>query len=557
MLFTINKEVQYSLPRKTQIDGVNYSYHIFGDLYLEDELSTIKALVHSDDAYLSKLMGNFTIILSNPQTAEVKLLSDRPGKQNIFYCFKDGQLLISDDFWEMKDGLSYGIKDIDVTVLKQQIMFFTGLNNKTIMKGVKTVPAASIVTVDFNNSSEKVNRYWSFHYKQNTLSYEEKLDLIDDTFNNALGTIKKLNPNESSFAVGISGGLDSRVIPHYAQKNNMNIEGFTIGIEKPRKLLLSNDFKSANKIASYFNIERKTLRYDSIPIKKQLDLECQLAPEIGSQIFKIANVDDIKSNTLVTGASGFIVGASPLYDSIKRENLIEHTLLYQSLLSTKPCASKFKKAINSLTGIPLEFKPKVSRSGFSPFFSEDEFDESVAEIESFYDEFKHLSKSEKLLNYATFGLGRNNDKGAFESFLGQKKSYSIYTPFFLDTVQQFNEDELLNRSMFQEFITKRLPELADIQGQDFKPTLLEKNNYLSAVYRKYWAMSNFVIRGNGVMNYENWVNSSSFSKLKSDLNKDTSDIQDLLGITFDYSAGNVHPAVKLNILKMQNVLMKF
>ncbi|TNZ97729.1 asparagine synthase, partial [Vibrio parahaemolyticus] len=173
-------------------------------------------------------------------------------------------------------------------------------------------------------------------------------------------TVKALNPNEASFAVGISGGLDSRIIPYYAQKNGMQIEGFTIGLERPRKLFLSNDFNSANKIAEHFGLERRTLEYNSIPLKTQLDMESNLAPEVGSQIFKIVDVRELKSNVLITGASGFVIGASPLYSSIKHSPLLDHTLLYQSLLGTKPKAAKVKKAINSFTGLSLDFKPKLN-----------------------------------------------------------------------------------------------------------------------------------------------------------------------------------------------------
>ncbi|TOQ00874.1 hypothetical protein CGH04_23740, partial [Vibrio parahaemolyticus] len=67
-----------------------------------------------------------------------------------------------------------------------------------------------------------------------------------------------------------------------------------------------------NKIAEHFGLERRTLEYNSIPLKTQLDMESNLAPEVGSQIFKIVDVRELKSNVLITGASGFVIGASPL-----------------------------------------------------------------------------------------------------------------------------------------------------------------------------------------------------------------------------------------------------
>ncbi|EKM21631.1 MULTISPECIES: asparagine synthase-related protein [Vibrio] len=556
MLINIKKTSQTGLESNIEFNNKVFYYHVFGSLYLENEAEVIKSILDDNQEYLRKLVGNFTVVVLDPISGQVKIVSDRPGKQNIFYHMGSQGLTISDDFWEIKEALSLSIDDVDRMAIKQQLVFFTGLNGRTLFKEVKSVPAASILKFKLDDLNVTIKRYWQFSYNENQLSYDDKLDLIDQTFTNALGTIKKLNPQEESFAVGVSGGLDSRIIPYYATKNGMNIEGFTIGIERPRKLFLSNDFNSANKIASHFGIERRTLQYNSISFEEQLQMETRLAPEVGSQMFKIVDVGQLKSNILITGASGFVIGASPMYSSMKQSPLVDHTLLYQSLLGTKPRAAKVKKAISSLTGASLSFKPQLNMTGFGSFFTKEEVDECIADIEQFYSDLGPLSKSEKLMNYAIFGVGRNNAKGAFESFLGQKESYSIYTPFFLDTVQQFSEDELLNRQLFQEFIAKRLPELAAIQGQDFKPTLLGENSALTSLSRKLLAMGNFVIRGNGVMNYENWVKSREFKELKLRVDHEAKPILTALGVNFDYGEHRVHSALQQNILKMQNILTK-
>lgn len=556
MLIKINTTFPCEQLNIFDFEGNRYSYFFFGSCYLENEKEIIKAAIKEDSKYLSKLIGDFTLVLYDYQKQELKLLSDRPGKQNVFYCLKGKECIISDDFWEIKQALSFGIEQIDIDALKQQIMFFTCLGNKTILKNVKLVPAASIVKMDLQNNREFISRYWFFSYEENSLSHDDKLDLIDNAFDNSLKTIKSLNPDEHSFAIGVSGGLDSRLIPYYAQKNGLNIEGFTVGLEKPNKLFLANDFNSANKIAKHFDIDRKTINYNSMSFKQQIELESILAPETGSQLFKVVDESQIKSNVLITGASGFIVGASPMYSSIHDHDLLEHTLLYQSLLTNKPPRAKYKKALNYFTGANLKFKPEVAYGGLGDFFTQSDTDKAINSINGFYNEFKGLSNSEKLMNYAIFGLGRNNAKGAFESFLGQMKAYSIYTPFFLDVVSKFSESELLNRRLFQEFFVERLPQLSMIQGQEYRPMLSSKKNALMNFSRKVTAMGNFVIRGNGVMNYENWVNSSEFIQLKKEMDDKSKDITNQLGLSLGLGDKNVHPALKQNILKMQSVLLK-
>ncbi|TNZ68192.1 asparagine synthase, partial [Vibrio parahaemolyticus] len=148
MLIKINKTSQTGLKKDVQFDNKVFYYHVFGSLYLENEDEVIKAILDNNRSYLAKLIGNFTIVVLDPTSGKVSIVSDRPGKQNIFYHIGKGSLTISDDFWEIKTALSFGVDDLDVTAIKQQIVFFTGLNERTIIKGVKTVPAATTLKIE-------------------------------------------------------------------------------------------------------------------------------------------------------------------------------------------------------------------------------------------------------------------------------------------------------------------------------------------------------------------------------------------------------------------------
>jgi asparagine synthase (glutamine-hydrolysing) len=557
MLIRVNKQgLNCDFIRELTIGGAEYEYFLYGELYEIGIPDLLGIIVANNEKQLNRVLGNFTLVMHRKDSKQVKIISDRPGKKNIFYSVKNGECYISDDFWELKETLSLGLDDIDTLALKQQLVFSHCLGDKTILKDVGSVPAATILDIYFETSVIKKNRYWYFRYSSNSLSYDDKLDLMDETLNKSFSIIKSLNPNEKSYALGVSGGMDSRIIPHYASKNDMEIEGFTIGLERPRKIFLSNDFNSANKIADYFGIERKTVNFDSLSFEEQLQRETDLIPEVSSQIFKIINPDSIKSNVMITGASGSIVGASPLYSSILNTDLIEHTLRHLSLLAVKPKGSKYKKAISYLTGLSLDYKPRVV-DNFNLLLTKDELEQSISEISSFYNGCEDMSNSEKILNFTIFGLGKYNDKGAFESLLGCKKSYSIYTPFFLDIIDKFSEEDMLDRKLFQNFIADRLPHLAAIQGQTYKSSLNKQSFAGLEAFRKVMAMGNFVIRGNGVMNYEEWVKSSEFLALHKKLLDKSSELSESIGLSFDYGLEECHPGLKLNILKMQNILCRF
>ena len=65
-------------------------------------------------------------------------------------------------------------------------------------------------------------------------------------------------------------------------------------------------------------------------------------------------------------------------------------------------------------------------------------------------------------------------------------------PFLMDAVEYWNEDDIYDRKLFENFIKERLPELASIKAQDYKTALDVDNPNL---INKLLSLAMFVIRG--------------------------------------------------------------
>lgn len=111
------------------------------------------------------------------------------------------------------------------------------------------------------------------------------------------------------------------------------------------------------------------------------------------------------------------------------------------------------------------------------------------------------------MNYAVGYLGQRNKGGSFESLLNRKKNYSLYTTYTLEMMKYLTDDEIYDRKLFEDFIKERIPELAQIKGQDHKTAI---GNKAPSFVQKFFSIFLFTIRGQGVMNYHNWVNSRKF-----------------------------------------------
>ena len=65
------------------------------------------------------------------------------------------------------------------------------------------------------------------------------------------------NPSDTIYGLGLSGGLDSRVVLHYALKAGMNVNCFIIGDARPHFIFLSKDHKIAKNISKLYNMDSK------------------------------------------------------------------------------------------------------------------------------------------------------------------------------------------------------------------------------------------------------------------------------------------------------------
>ena len=483
----------------------NYLFHLSGEIFSHTIEEVINLIIDNAEVKFDKIIGDFSIILFNKKSNKLSILNDRAGRNLIYYSTKK-DFSVSDDFWSIVKHDEYTVDDVDLLTFKTQIFFSASPDNKTILCGLNIVPNA--VIADYINNSFSIKKYWHFNLKKNKLTKEQKYDEIDRLLSASFKTIKELNPENTVYGIGVSGGLDSRIIPHYALKYGMKLKSFIVGQEKPHRFWKSNDHISSDSIVDHFKLEHQKLEYNELSYLDKLELEVLYAPSVASQMFKIPNIDKIDFDVLLTGASGFYVGSSPFYSKIRKLDLIEMVCVQQTDLNLKRKFYRIKKGLNYIFGKWFNTNPVVVKS-IEGIINESDVIQIHNKIKKYFSEMKNLNKTEKLMNYAVSILGQRNKSGSFESLLNHKKDYTPYMPFLMDAVEYWNEDDIYDRKLFENFIKERLPELASIKAQDYKTALDVDNPNL---INKLLSLAMFVIRGTGVMNYPRWSKGKEFKK---------------------------------------------
>lgn len=118
-------------------------------------------------------------------------------------------------------------KEIDRIGFYEILIYGSGLYDRTLIDGVKQMPAASRCIIDKEALKFTIEPYWNFEVKENAeyCCLENAVKAVEDRLLNIFGEIKP------DILIGMSGGLDSRLSACmlYKTKKSKDLSFFTFG----------------------------------------------------------------------------------------------------------------------------------------------------------------------------------------------------------------------------------------------------------------------------------------------------------------------------------------
>lgn len=525
------------------------SYCLLGDLHDCSIIDVVEAVVSSSNDNLRKVHGEFSIIVINHVTEAVYIATDKTGKELLYYSERGG-LSVSNSFWDLIYYLKFGLQDVSLLALKAQAFLCSDPSYATPVSGVKIYPNA--IRATYADKKHSISKYWWFELNENTLSRSEKMDKLTDSIDSTFARLKRESSEDDCFGVGVSGGLDSRIIPYFAQRHELPLVAFMIGQERPNGILMSNDHCRSREIIKHYSLDYTLHEYNEVSFQEQLRAECVRIPIVSSQVFKFPNPKKVNFSRLLTGASGYIVGSSPFYSKSLHPEMEDTLLERQTLLRIIPRHFRYKKGINYLLGNLFNIHEQCPNALNGVLSGADITDlrglitEAISTMPS-----KH--PIDLMMNYAVGILGQRNKGGAFESLVSGIESHSIYNSQVLELVQEWTVDEILDRRFFEDYIRERLPELAKIRAQDCRASLMNK---APSFFTKCYTLGEYALRGHGVMNYNRWVLRKEYKAfLEASFASDyVSEFFDLNSVKALVMGGQMHASVLNNLVKINMVL---
>jgi asparagine synthase (glutamine-hydrolysing) len=227
------KSMGYELRFNTDEEIIIYLYLAFG----ED--------------FVSRLNGNFIIVIWDKINQKIVIVNDRYGFRNLFYTISNGYLLIGSEVKAIIQDQEF-IKKVNDTAISDFFSFGFLLGNKTFFKGIELLPPATVFV--YNNGRTHLKTYWKvptdeLSMKSNDEYYEEFTVLF-------LKAIQKNMKGDHRFGLSLSGGLDSRAVAAGAIKNGLHFNTYTFGDVK------SEEFIYAAQVAKVLEVKHNCFMID-------------------------------------------------------------------------------------------------------------------------------------------------------------------------------------------------------------------------------------------------------------------------------------------------------
>lgn len=446
------------------------------------------------------VLGEFSLVKVYKNTNMIHFASSKAGIENLYYYKNGDDFLITDNFWYALNI----IKPKKTDVLKQEfiesVMYHYSLEYKTFIKNLHWLPPASTGIWNAQNKIFKISKYWEFKYfVDKDLDLDSAVERLDKILDNAMMHIKN-KFGDVTYGVGLSGGLDSRIIPYYALKNGMRLKAFIIGEKHPKSFLLSRDHKSARKLAQHFGLELHEVSSVADEFDYQLINDIRTYPLGPSALGKLIENKIPNFDILLTGGNGLILG-SELPKNIQEmtsKQLIDAIENHCNIVDTKSKVSRKLGLVNEFIlnrtnlfnvenlneseMIPGDVK-RIANKKWAKFAAEKE-DLNLSNLDIYEDYFNNH-------------LGFRNRLGAFESLGGAKRSFSIYVPFVFEESLKWSISFLDERLLLKSLVLKKMPEIAGVRLQSYHLSINDKTN---SMLKKIFTLIDFYIRGSGTGN---------------------------------------------------------
>lgn len=293
--------------------------------------------------FLEDIDGGYNAVIFDRKKNRLYLIADRYCRQHLYWTkYKKGIA------WAPEIKAFTALPDFHVEINPVAVNEFLGTGNMiddtTWLKGVKLMPASSVLSFDLNDNSIDINRYWWW----DKLSYfSEPLD-VNELAEEAVRLLEKSVASqyymaEKSVGIALSGGKDSRAVLAAMPDDDKPVHAVTFGKKNSLDILKAAKAVKKKKCQHHiYNLSASNWlekRFESIWWTDGQVSMIHLNGDTG-----INDNRRLFDNAFVGLGGEALSGRSHLYDNDKKEEYISKT--YSNKYITAEESERIRSFIN-------------------------------------------------------------------------------------------------------------------------------------------------------------------------------------------------------------------
>jgi len=225
---------------------------------------------------LRAFKGRYAGLYVDLVTGAIRAFSDHAGDRDLFFWQRGSGIAVSDDFGALVRSLDLSRRDLDQRAVADFQIFGFAMGEQTFVRSIRRCPPGSLIEIDHGHVT--LRSFWRFALAEPEAPFDADaaVEELDALFRQAARRSLAVFGARSRYCLGLSGGLDSRLVAHYFHAEGADLFGYSFG--EPD----ADECQVAGTVADHFGIDhyrvgrnRELPRYFAASLKYQpmADLE--------------------------------------------------------------------------------------------------------------------------------------------------------------------------------------------------------------------------------------------------------------------------------------------
>lgn len=256
LILTYNGEIYNFQKLRLELESLGHHFRSRTDSEV-----VLHAYAHWGYDCVSHFNGMFAFAIWDKRKRELFLARDRYGIKPLYYTFADGVFLFGS---EQKAILQHPAvkREMDREALLEYFTFQNIFTDRTLLKGIRLLPAGHHAVVCTDAGNLKTTQYWDFCFEepQHPASEKEYAEELDRLFCQA---VNRQLVSDVDVGAYLSGGMDSGSITAIAATQLPYMKTFTCGFDLNSASGIEISFDERSK-AEYMSYLFKTEHYEMV-----------------------------------------------------------------------------------------------------------------------------------------------------------------------------------------------------------------------------------------------------------------------------------------------------